>query len=123
MQEVLSKSLPNNTGIEDVCDMIGVVNKAAPNQMRQHLPGPDPTPNKEVGAMANYSNTTLTDHQIIAVDYLERCRAQMERAAANRILYIKLSRKYGLTNQRIADALGITESAVRGLVERHGGDQ
>lgn len=58
--------------------------------------------------------------QDIARDYLTRARADLERAALQRIRYILLGRQYGLTNAAIGECLGITEAAVRTLVARHG---
>lgn len=58
----------------------------------------------------------------IALDYLRRAHDDMVRAAALRLERMKLARKYGATHQQIADAAGVTESAVRALLARHGGD-
>lgn len=36
----------------------------------------------------------------------------------NRVKYAQLAREYGLTNQEIADAYGVTEAAVRHMLKR-----
>lgn len=54
-----------------------------------------------------------TRQQEIALTYLELTRQQMDEARRNRALYVRLGRQYGLTNQAIGDALGITEARVR----------
>jgi DNA-directed RNA polymerase sigma subunit (sigma70/sigma32) len=56
------------------------------------------------------------DRQSIALDYLHRTAEQMEQAVRNRAAYAKLGREYGLTNQAIGTALGITEARVRQIV-------
>ncbi len=63
-----------------------------------------------------------THRQIIALDYLSRAKADFDQAALTRIRYALTARSYGCTFQSIADRLDITESAVRQMVERHGGD-
>lgn len=71
-------------------------------------------------------NPTSAARKEIALDYLKRSRADYEsatrdlqNAARVRLHYIKLAREYGVTNAAIGEALGIVESAVRGLVERN----
>jgi len=56
----------------------------------------------------------------IALDYLARAHEDMVRAATLRLERMGLARKYGATNQQIAEAAGITESAVRAMLIRHG---
>lgn len=56
----------------------------------------------------------------IALDYLTKVADDLTRAAALRIQYVLNARRYGATNQEIGDALGITETAVRRMVTRHG---
>ncbi|MDK8171728.1 hypothetical protein QP735_04215 [Curtobacterium citreum] len=54
--------------------------------------------------------------QQIALGHLKLCREQLEQAKRSRALYVDLARKYGLSNQSIGDALGITEAGVRRIV-------
>jgi hypothetical protein len=51
--------------------------------------------------------------QEIALIHLKLCREEMDRAKRNRTLYVDLARQYGLSNQAIGDALGMTEVGVR----------
>lgn len=48
--------------------------------------------------------------------FLELSRDDLEKAKRARNHYIGLARKYGLTNQDIGDALGITEARVRAIL-------
>ena len=57
----------------------------------------------------------------LAVEYLARNAADLDKVTAQRIHYVKLARQKGLTHQQIADPLGITEAAVRQMLKRHGG--
>lgn len=52
-------------------------------------------------------------HRKISLKYTDAC--------VTRAIEARKAKKLGLTNQRIADALGITESAVRSLIRRSGG--
>ena len=102
--------------IADISDRIGVQSKTAPAGNR----GLTDTPNEEVmAAMTNRSNPSADRLEQIAVDFLTRARADFDQAALTRIRYASLAREYGVTNAVIGDALGITESAVRGLLERN----
>lgn len=56
----------------------------------------------------------------LAIDYLKLVAADMRHIASLRVDYMRLARQYGVTNQQIGDALGITEAAVRALLKRHG---
>lgn len=56
----------------------------------------------------------------IALDYLNRVADDLARAASLRVQYVFTARRYGATNQEIGDALGITETAVRRMITRHG---
>ena len=67
--------------------------------------------------------STDEEKRRIAGDYLTRVRDDLERAKRTRVEYIRLAREYGLTNEAIGMLLGITETAVRALVKRHGGDR
>jgi DNA-binding NarL/FixJ family response regulator len=64
----------------------------------------------------------VSERRLIALDYLTRVADDLRRVAALRVSYILNARTYGATNQDIATALGISESAVRALVKRHGGN-
>lgn len=56
----------------------------------------------------------------IALEYLAISKREFEQAARNRIRYMQLARDYGNTHAAIGDALGISESAVRAMLLRHG---
>ena len=56
----------------------------------------------------------------IALDYLRRVADDLNRAARLRIIYAQNARSHKATNQEIAEALGVTESAVRRMLTRHG---
>lgn len=77
-------------------------------------------PDKEADPMVpTDSDTRRTERlQKICLEHLALCRNEAENVARNRVHYVKLARLYGLTNQRIGDALGITEAAVRSMVSR-----
>lgn len=63
----------------------------------------------------------VSERRLIALDYLTRVADDLRRVAKLRVNYILNARTHGATNQDIATALGISESAVRALVKRHGG--
>ena len=54
----------------------------------------------------------------IALQYLKLAQKDLDRAKNARIEYVKLARQYGVTYQLIGDALGVSDTAVRGLVAR-----
>lgn len=54
--------------------------------------------------------------QQIALGHLKLCREELEQAKRSRGLYVDLARKYGLSNQAIGEALGITEAGVRRIM-------
>lgn len=58
--------------------------------------------------------------QDIARDYLRRAQEAFILAAHNRVNYIALAREYGITNSEIGSMVGVSESAVRALLKRHG---
>ena len=66
------------------------------------------------------SNAT-EPRKVIALDYLQKVAADLAKTASLRMQYVLIARRYGATNQEIGDALGITETAVRRMVTRHGG--
>lgn len=66
------------------------------------------------------SNVTGIDRKTIALEYLHLAHEDMLRAARLRIERMRLARQYGATHQQIADECGVTESAVRALLNRRG---
>jgi DNA-binding NarL/FixJ family response regulator len=64
----------------------------------------------------------VSERRLIALDYLTRVADDLRRVATLRLNYIRNARTYGATNQDIATALGISESAVRALLKRHEAD-
>ena len=70
--------------------------------------------------MGNYSNPNAGRAEI-AAEFLRIAARDLATATLARIRYIGLARQYGVTNAAIADALGVTEKAVRGLIGRNSG--
>lgn len=70
-------------------------------------------------AVEQDNNVTRLRRQLIAVEYLELSARKLIEAKRGRVQAIIAARAHGVANQTIADALGITESAVRGLLERN----
>lgn len=58
-------------------------------------------------------------HQQQAITLLQKSRTDLDSAIRGRIRTAHLARAYGLTNQAIADQLGITEGGVRALLTRN----
>lgn len=54
--------------------------------------------------------------QQIALGHLKLCREELAQAKRSRALYVDLAKTYGLSNQAIGDALGITEAGVRRIL-------
>ena len=77
---------------------------------------------KGVGIMLTDSlpEIDLASLQNQCVEYLRLCREDSTTLSHTRLYFIQKSREYGLTNQAIGEALGITEGAVRGLLNRAG---
>lgn len=100
----------------DTCGKMVPEKRQPPESVRAQTEGLT-APEMEVTAVTNH---TLSRRQDIALQYLEIARRELEDAARNRIRYVILGREYGLSFKAIGDALGITESAVRGIVDRHG---
>lgn len=101
-------------------DRIGVTTKTAPAGGGTPDKGLTDTPIEEVmTAMTDRSND---DRRRIAGEFLTRARDDFERAARTRISHVLSARRYGMTNADIGALIGISESAVRALVKRHGGE-
>ena len=58
------------------------------------------------------------ERQELARTFLSLANTEYQRHRQHRGYYAKLAKQYGLTNQEIADAYGITEAAVRTLIKR-----
>ena len=56
------------------------------------------------------------DRASICVEFLTRAADDVAQAKRVRDNYARLARRYGLTNQAIGDALGVTEARVRQIV-------
>jgi len=82
--------------------------------------GPNPTPVLEVGLMPTIvdESTDSPEDRLRkwAIVFLEKTREQGEAFRRNRVIYASLARSYGLTNQQIADTLGLTEGRVRQII-------
>ncbi len=102
--------------IEEMSDRMDAAKKRPPQVLDTPNEGLA-TPDKEVTAMENRSRS---NRQAIALEYLSISAREFETAIRSRIRYILLAREYGVTNAKIGQTLGISESAVRGLIARHG---
>ena len=80
-------------------------------------PGTEPHHRKGV-AMTSVPGNQDDTRQKIAIEYLTLTKEHIKRAEALRIHYMRLGREYGLTNQEIGDALGVTEVAARRMLKR-----
>ncbi len=79
----------------------------------------DSPPNHRKGvAMSRVSTKPENSRKQIAVEYLSLSREHVERSKRLRLHYVRLARENGLTYGEIGDALGVTEAAVRKLIER-----
>lgn len=54
----------------------------------------------------------------IARTFLSLANDEYQQHQTHRGYYARIAKEHGLTNQEIADAYGITEAAVRGLIRR-----
>lgn len=63
-----------------------------------------------------------TERRLIALEYLNRVADDLRRVASLRVTYMQNARTHGATHQDIATALGVTESAVRAMLQRHGAE-
>lgn len=66
--------------------------------------------------------TPPNEHQTVALELLRVHRDMLDRERRTRHVVIRLARQYGLTNQRIADELGLSESAIRYTLNQVEGD-
>lgn len=80
-------------------------------------PGTEPHHRKGV-AMTSVPGKQDDTRQKIAIEYLTLTKEHIKRAEALRLHYMRLGREYGLTNQEIGDALGVTEVAARRMLKR-----
>jgi hypothetical protein len=55
-------------------------------------------------------------HRATCLVFLELARNDLDTAKTARDYYIRLSRKYGLTNTEIGEAVGLTEGRVRAIL-------
>lgn len=79
----------------------------------------DSPPNHYEGvAMTRVSPKPENSRKHIAVEYLHLTREHLERSKNLRLHFVRLARDEGVTNAQIGEALGITEAAVRKLIER-----
>lgn len=60
------------------------------------------------------------DRKAIARTFLRLANADYRRVYDQRGYYARIARQHGLTNQDIADEYGITEGAVRAIIQRSG---
>ena len=62
--------------------------------------------------------TVTSDRKAIARTFLRLANADYRRVCDHRGYYAKIAREHGLTNQDIATEYGITEAAVRQMIQR-----
>jgi len=74
----------------------------------------------EKGVDVNQSTNGTPERREIALDYLRRATEDLQTAAAQRLHYMGLARKYGCTFLEIANVCGVTDSAVRIALKRAG---
>lgn len=61
-----------------------------------------------------------TDRKALARTFLKLASAQFQEHRRHRAYYAQMARDHGLTNQDIANEYGITEAAVRAMIQRAG---
>ena len=110
-----------NRKLEQECEYTGDIGEAPAATNR---PGPlthlSEQTRKGAGIMLADSmpDVDLASLQTRCVEFLELCRDDSQTLAHTRLYFIQKAREYGLSNQRIGDALGITEAAVRNILKR-----
>jgi DNA-binding transcriptional regulator LsrR (DeoR family) len=62
--------------------------------------------------------STTGDRQELARTFLKLANDSYQQHKLHRGYYARIAREHGLTHQEIANAYGITEAAVRGLIAR-----
>lgn len=107
---------PPETGIERRTNVVELDKETAPEGAV--TPNGGLTEPARGSAMQHDTNVTRLRRQILAVNHLELCARKLEEAKRARVVAIRAGRDHGLSNQTIGDALGITETAVRGLLNR-----
>jgi hypothetical protein len=60
----------------------------------------------------------VPDRKEIARTFLRLASAQYQEHRQHRAYYARIAREHGLTNQDIADEYGVTEAAVRQMIQR-----
>ena len=70
--------------------------------------------------MNDRTNVRSDERRLIALEYITRAVDDLARASQARLEYMRLARQYGATYRQIATACGVTETAVRMLLKRHG---
>jgi hypothetical protein len=99
--------------------MVGIT-EAAPENVGAFTEGlTNDTPTREGDVATNDRSERL---KRIALDYLRISKVRLQEAAQVRIQYVLLAKQYGVSNVAIGEALGIGESAVRGMLAQYGGD-
>lgn len=79
----------------------------------------DSPPNHCKGvAMTRVSEEKCDSRKNIAIEYLHLSREHYERSKNLRLHYVRAAQAEGVSNVQIGEILGITEAAVRKLIER-----
>ena len=64
--------------------------------------------------------TPATDRKDLARTFLKLASAEYQNHKLHRAYYARIAREHGLTNQDIANEYGVTEAAVRAMIQRAG---
>lgn len=64
------------------------------------------------------SNTS--GRQELARTFLNLANSQYQEHKGHRAYYARIAKQHGLTHQEIADAYGVTEAAIRAMIQRDG---
>lgn len=82
-------------------------------------PTSESPPNHQKGvAMSRVSEDKRDSRKKIAIEYLHLSREHYERSKNLRLHYVRAAQAEGVSNVQIGEVLGITEAAVRKLIER-----
>jgi len=102
--------------IEQSFDRMGAQIKTAP--VGASTPNGSLTEPYGGSAMTDNTNADRLRRQLLAVEYLELCSAQLEAAKRARVAGIIAAREHGLTWETIGASVGVTDTAVRRLIKR-----
>lgn len=70
--------------------------------------------------LSDAAPTPASSRKDIARTFLKLANGQYQEHRQHRAYYARIAREHGLTNQDIANEYGVTEAAVRAMVQRAG---